>query len=63
MKRIDYIRNMTVEEMAEIIIKKMITDKYCKGTCEESISGEYVCNHEKECAINWLNEEMEEKQC
>ena len=53
MKRIDYIRAMTAEEMAEKIIKKNITEDFCKSDCEN----ENDCTHDKECCIRWLYEE------
>lgn len=56
MKRIDYIRAMTAEEMAEKIIKKNITEDYCKSDCEDSEN--FECLHEKECCIRWLNEDV-----
>lgn len=53
MKRIDEIRNLSVEELAEIIIEANVTDEYCDSSCEDE-----ECNHEKECCIRWLNEEV-----
>lgn len=61
MKRIDYIRNMTVEEIANIIIKSNTTDEYCKSDCEDTWE-EPICQDEMGCCIKWLNEEMEENQ-
>lgn len=33
MKRIDKIRSMSIEEIAEAIIENNITDEFCKGDC------------------------------
>lgn len=56
MKRIDYIRNMPVEEIAKIIIAKNIADDFCKSDC-----GDEDCMHDVECCVRWLEQEREEK--
>lgn len=52
MTRIEHIRTMPIEEMADIIIKLNIIDDYCNSDCE----GTEICDcvHEKECCIRWL---------
>ncbi|OQA08601.1 MAG: hypothetical protein BWY67_01477 [Bacteroidetes bacterium ADurb.Bin397] len=57
MKRIDYIRNMTTEEMAEKIVEINITDAYCKSDCVS----DFNCPHELECCMRWLESEGEVK--
>jgi hypothetical protein len=59
MTRIERIRNMTIEEMAEKIIKKNITNDYCKGDCNDECDDGFVCPHELECCIQWLESEVE----
>ena len=57
MKRIDYIRNMTTEEMAEKIISmNYCADAYCKSDCVS----EFSCPHELECCMRWLESEVSE---
>ncbi len=61
MKQIDKIRNMSVEEMAEKLIQMPGgTYDYCKGDCDgaSDYGDDWKCEHEKECCINWLNEEV-----
>jgi hypothetical protein len=52
-KRIDYIQDMTVEEMANKIVQANFTDEYCKSNCEED-----DCPHEIECCVRWLESEL-----
>lgn len=52
MQRIDYIRAMTIKEMAEAIIEHNITDAFCKSDCEQ----EDECPHAVECCVRWLGE-------
>lgn len=54
MKRIEVIRKMPVEEIAEIILKANITDEYCDGSCNKK-----ECENEKECCIRWLQDETQ----
>ena len=55
MTRFERIQNLSIEEMAEKIIKINFTDEYCRSDC-----GEDNCPLEKECCVKWLNEEVEE---
>lgn len=55
MRRIDYIRNMTINELAEKILQLNVIDAYCKSDC-----GREGCPHELECCIRWLESEVEE---
>lgn len=45
------IKYLTIEELAEKIIKANITDQYCKCDCYSD-----DCPHELECCIRWLSE-------
>lgn len=45
MKRIDKIKNMTVEEMAREIIRLNFTDEYCDNGCPDTWD-EPICQHE-----------------
>jgi len=57
MKRIERIRTMPIEEMAEKIIKMPGgTFDFCKSDCGFG----YWCPHEKQCCVDWLNEEGDE---
>lgn len=56
MKRIDRIKNMTIEEMAKEIIKLNFTDEYCKSDCPD-IWDEPICQNELGCCIKWLEED------
>ena len=56
MTRIEHIRTMTVEEMAETItMNTNFDEEYCKDDCGH----EDECPHEEECCIKWLESEME----
>jgi hypothetical protein len=60
-KRIGKIRNMTAEEIAELIISAVNQDlpnKYCKGDCTDTWD-EPICQDELGCCIKWLEEEVE----
>ena len=57
-KRIDYIRAMTVEEMAKTIIKLHVTDAYCKNECDDP---DFACTHELDCCVRWLEEHVKRK--
>lgn len=54
MTRIEHIRTMSVEEMAESIIERNITDDYCTSDCGFD---ECECDHALECCIAWLESE------
>ena len=54
MTRAEYIRSIPIEELAQIIIDKNITDEFCKSDC----GSEDDCPHEKDCCIRWLNEDV-----
>lgn len=57
MKRIDKIRTMSIEELAEKIIEMPAgTYDYCKSDCND-----FECTQEKQCCIDWLNEEVDPK--
>ncbi len=61
MTRYDKIKSMSVEEMAQIIMDKDITDDFCKGSggCDWSTTLTKEID-EKEClrcCIDWLNAE------
>ena len=61
MKRIDYIRAMTAEEMAEKIrdIVNLELDDYCKSDCEASrIANQTRKKANVKCCIRWLESEM-----
>lgn len=64
MKRIDYIRNMSTEEIAKSIrdIANLELDDYCKNTCDfsENFEGDPIDEECTDCCIKWLNEEVEE---
>ena len=59
MKRIDKIKNMTVEEMAREIIRLNFTDEYCDSGCPDTWN-KPICQEELEleCCIRWLEEEV-----
>ena len=52
--RIDKIRSMTTEEIAQQIIKYNIIDDFCKSDCDDP---EFGCPHATECCVKYLNEE------
>jgi hypothetical protein len=54
MKRIDYIRSMSVEEMSKAIIDHNITDAFCDSSCK----CENGCPRDIECCERWLNKEI-----
>jgi hypothetical protein len=54
MKRIDYIRSMSVEELAKAIIDNSITDEFCDGSC----GYENDCPHDLDCCIIWLGKDI-----
>lgn len=61
MTRYENIRNLSVEQMAKIIIESNITDKYCKSDCgytDTVFDCECKPEIELKCCINWLNEEV-----
>lgn len=64
MKRIDYLREMPVEEIAKGIrdVANLELDDYCKSDCKWSNSLEYHPDEKDclECCIEWLNGETEE---
>jgi hypothetical protein len=49
MKRIDYIRSMSVEEMSKAIIDHNITDAFCDSSCK----CENGCPRDIECCERW----------
>jgi len=54
MRRIDYIRAMTVKEMAKAIVENNLTDEYCrdgKSGCELART---PC---VQCCMKWLEED------
>ena len=54
MKRIDRIRNMSIGELAEKLMQMPAgTYNYCAADCKD-----FECTQEKQCCINWLNEEV-----
>lgn len=54
MTRYERIKNMTPEELAKAIIDNNITDDFCKDDC-----GNEDCQHDLECCVRWLGEEIE----
>ena len=52
MTRIERIRTMSAEDLADIIVKLNVIDDYCNSDCK----GGEICDyeHEKECCIRWL---------
>jgi len=56
MTRIERIRNMTVKEIAKVIIDNNITDEFCRSQCEN----DEECLHDLECCIKWLEMEVKE---
>lgn len=57
MTRIEMIKNMSTKDMAEKICDMNFTSDYCNSDCKL-----YSCNggqHEIECCIRWLNEEVD----
>ena len=52
MKRIEKLRQMTTEELAELIIKSINLefDDHCKSDC-----GSEDCQDELGCLVKWLN--------
>jgi hypothetical protein len=56
MKRIDHIRTMPIEKMAEIIVTRTLTDDYCDNSCKR----ENGCPHPEKCCVRWLNKEVGE---
>lgn len=57
MKRIDRIRTMRVEDIANLIVESNTTDAFCKSDCEHDED----CLHPVECCKRWLEEEEEVK--
>ena len=65
MTRVERIRNMTVEEIAKIILHYALADDYfCKSDCEwaKSIDSEYDENECLKCCVRWLESEVEERE-
>jgi hypothetical protein len=56
MTRIERIRTMSAEDLADIIVELNITDEYCNSDCDTG--NEIDCIHEKECCIRWLEEKV-----
>lgn len=59
MTRYEKIKDLTIDELAQIIVNINITDDYCKGDCPPGPNDEIICNVEAECCKRWLMEEME----
>jgi hypothetical protein len=55
--RYEQIKSMSIEEIAEEIIRLNITDEYCKSDCKDTWK-KPICQHEKQCCIKWLKEEV-----
>ncbi|CDX00743.1 Hypothetical protein DPCES_0856 [Desulfitobacterium hafniense] len=63
MTRYDKIKSMSVEEVAQVIMDKDITDAFCKGSggCDWSTKLEEIGEKEcLKCCVEWLNAELGE---
>lgn len=60
MTRYEQIKAMSMQEMAEAIIKHTDIDDYCLGDCDGDMKDYTDCKHPVECCIRWLNEEVGE---
>ena len=60
MTQADRIRSMDIEELAEFL--PIVSDFMCKPTdkCLENIFNRGECEKTKECALKWLQSEVEE---
>lgn len=56
----DHIKSMSIEELAEFL--PIVSDFMCKPTdrCLENIFNRGECEKTKECALKWLQSEVEE---
>lgn len=56
----DRIRSMNIEDLAEFL--PIVSDFMCKPTdkCMENIFNHGECEKRKECALKWLQSEVEE---
>ena len=55
MTRIEKLRSLSLEDMADKISDYGLVDGYCKSDCAEDND----CLHERDCIVRWLNEEVE----
>lgn len=62
MTRYEKLKNLTLLQVAEFIVKDNLTDQFCKSDCDVDSEDLHVdcCPHPLECCIKWLNEEEEE---
>lgn len=60
MTQFDRIKSMSIEELAEFL--PIVSDFMCKPTdkCLENIFNRGECEKTKECALKWLQSEVEE---
>ena len=57
MTRIEYIRTMPVEEMADIIVGELVgISDYCNSDCDD-----VECLHPVECCVRWLKSKVGER--
>ena len=60
MNRYEYVKSLSVEEMARKIMELNFTGEYCKSTCD---SDTYGCVYEEEvkCCVIWLEGDIDGK--
>lgn len=65
MQNYEKVQNMSLEELAELIIgiQKLELDMFCKSDCNgdlESDDPDKMCPHPRKCCEKWLMEEVNE---
>ena len=63
MTRYEWVKNMSIEEMADKIVRLNFIDEYCKNDCEaaqdwDCEEGCCLPENEMKCCIKWLKEEV-----
>ena len=63
MTRYEWVKNMSIEEMADKIVRLNFIDEYCKNDCEaaqdwDCEEGCCLPENEIKCCIKWLKEEV-----
>ena len=55
MNRHEYLKSLSIEDVAKMIVEEDLTDSFCKSDCENS---DDQCLHPVGCCVKWLNEEV-----
>jgi hypothetical protein len=57
MTRFDFLKFLSIEDTAKMIVENNLTNSFCKNECEIDFDIE-DCLHPIECCIRWLKEEV-----